>query len=84
MIGLDKQMEIDTDTSDSRFDLNRVLARSENLQRAPEIDAEMNFSEGLSRVPDEMDLFIRRGIIAGRVSSGAGMMAALGVIDQLQ
>ena len=73
-------MTVDDNTSEGRFSLERVLPASDRVNKAVEIDAEMTFSESLSRVPDEMDLFIRQGIIAGRVSSGAGMMKALGLV----
>jgi hypothetical protein len=70
---------IDIDTSEERFDLGRVPARSENIRKAMEADVKkvMTFSDSLSPMTDSMDLFVRQGIIAGRVSSGAGMMKAL-------
>lgn len=56
------------------FSLIGLSQLSHRINGAEEVDSGMLFSDCLSKVPDSLDLFIRRGIIAGRVSSGAGQI----------
>jgi hypothetical protein len=54
------------------YDLKDYAKLSTTINSIQFTDSGMQFKECLSKVPDEVDLFIRKGIIAGRVSSGLG------------
>jgi hypothetical protein len=54
------------------YDLKDYVKLSTTINNIKFPESDMQFKDCLSKVPDELDLFIRKGIIAGRVSSGLG------------
>jgi hypothetical protein len=56
--------KVDVNLSNFSYNLEECGKLSSNINSIPDVDSGMLFRECLSKVPDKLDLFIRKGIIA--------------------